>query len=174
MVKSRMADEDMGRLGRGSRLKSVTPTQLQLAQELAEARAAKAKRKSVRATRAAEAEQHRLARPYVRVRSSRRPRHRSVNAARRTRGRMYNPSGPFRYETSRRRNSRSRPASLSSPASRSSPSPALVREQRLAERRRQLAALSVIEEEEEDLGLNMGGLSLGKGGGYTVKNRRRR
>jgi hypothetical protein len=44
----------------------------------------------------------------------------------------------------------------------------------LAERRRQLAALSVIEEEEEeDLGLNMGGLSLGKGGG-TVKNRRRR
>jgi len=163
-----MADEDMGRLGRGSRLKYVTPKQLQLAQELAEARAAKAKRKSVRATRAAEAEQHRLARPYVRVRSSRRPRHRSVNAARRTRGRMYNPSGPFRYETSRRRNSRSRPAS------RSSPSPALVREQRLAERRRQLAALSVIEEEEEDLGLNMGGLSLGKGGGYTVKNRRRR
>jgi len=162
MVKSRMADEDMGRLGRGSRLKYVTPKQLQLAQELAEARAAKAKRKSVRATRAAEAEQHRLARPYVRVRLSRRPRHRSVNAARRTRGRMYNPSGPFRYETSRRRNSRSRP------------SPALVRAQRLAERRRQLAALSVIEEEEEeDLGLNMGGLSLGKGGG-TVKNRRRR
>lgn len=162
MVKSRMADEDMGRLGRGQRLRYVTAKQLQRAQELDEARAAKAQRKSVRATRAAEAEQHRLARPYVRVRSSRRPRHRSVNAARHTRGRMYNPSGPFRYETSRRRNSRS------------SPSPALVREQRLAERRRQLAALSVIEEEEEDLGLNMGGLSLGKGGGYTVKNRRRR
>ena len=148
--------------GRGSRLKYITPKQLQRLQELEEAREAKARRKSVRATRAAEAEQHRLARPYVRVRTSRRPRHRSVYAAKRTRGRMYNLRGPFRYETSRRRNSRS------------SPSPALVREQRLAERRRQLAVLPVVieEEEEEDLGLNMGGLSLGKGG--ALKNRRRR
>jgi len=160
MVKSRMADEDMGRLGRGQRLRYVTAKQLQRAQELEEARAAKAKRKSVRASRAAEAEQHRLARPYVRIRSSRRQRHSPVNSARLTRGRMYNLRGPFRYETSRSRNLRSRL------------SPALVREQRLAERR-QLAALPVIEEE-EDLGLNMGGLSLGKGGGYTVKNRRRR
>uniref|UniRef100_A0A6C0E722 Uncharacterized protein n=1 Tax=viral metagenome TaxID=1070528 RepID=A0A6C0E722_9ZZZZ len=157
-----MADEDMGRLGRGQRLRYLTPKQLQHAQELEEARAAKAKRKSVRASRAAEAEQHRLARPYVRIRSSRRQRHSPVNSARLTRGRMYNLRGPFRYETSRSRNLRSRL------------SPALVREQRLAERRRQLAPLSVIVEEEEDLGLNMGGLSLGKGGGYTVKNRRRR
>jgi hypothetical protein len=158
MVKSRMADEDMGRLGRGQRLRYMTAKQLQRAQELEEARAAKATRKSVRATRAAEAEQHRLARPYVRVRSSRRPRYSPVNSARLTRGRMYNLRGPFRYETSRSRNSRS--------------SLALVREQRLAERRRQLAALPVIEE--EDLGLNMSGLSLGKGGARTVKNRRRR
>jgi hypothetical protein len=164
MVKSRMADEDMGRLGRGQRLRYVTAKQLQRAQELDEARAAKAKRKSVRATRAAEAEQHRLAQPYVRVRSSRRPRYSPVNSARLTRGRMYNLRGPFRYETSRSRNSRSLSASRSSSA--------LVREQRLAERRRQLAALPVIEE--EDLGLNMSGLSLGKGGARTVKNRRRR
>jgi hypothetical protein len=155
-----MADEDMGRLGRGQRLRYVTAKQLQRAQELEEAHAAKARRKSVRATRAAEAEQHRLARPYVRVRSSRRQRHSPVNSARLTRGRMYKPSGPFRYETSRSRNSRS------------NPSPALVREQRLAERRQQLAALPVVYEEEEDLGLNMGGLSLGKGG--ALKNRRRR
>ena len=162
-----MADEDMGRLGRGQRLRYVTAKQLQRAQELEEAREAKARRKSVRATRAAEAEQHRLARPYVRVRSSRRQRHRSVNAARLTRGRMYKPSGPFRYETSRSRNSRN---------------PALVREQRSAERRAQLAALAALpvvyeseeeeEDEDEDLGLNMGGLSLGKGG--ALKNRRRR
>ena len=153
-----MADEVL-EYGRGSRLKYITPKQLQRLQELEEAREAKARRKSVRATRAAEAEQHRLARPYVRVRTSKKSRHRPASRVI-TRGRMYNLRGPFRYETSRSRNSRN---------------PALVREQRLAERRAQLAALPVVyesEEEEEDLGLNMGGLSLGKGG--ALKNRRRR
>jgi hypothetical protein len=147
-----MADEGMV-YGRGSRLKYITPKQLQRLQELEEAREAKARRKSVRATRAAEAEQHRLALPYVRVRTSKKSRHRPASRVI-TRGRMYKPSGPFRYETSRSRNSRN---------------PALVRAQ--------LAALPVVyesEEEEEDLGLNMGGLSLGKGGARTVKNRRRR